>query len=381
MDNDTQTQLITEILDLREAKRPFLDDKTTSRPSSNYTSPERFEAEKQRIFQKLPYAAAHVSELAGEHAFIRASVAGTPIILTRGADGVARAFLNVCRHRAMRLVADDAGCARRFTCPYHAWTYSNTGELLAAPHFDSGFGELDKGTLGLHTLPCIEKFGFIWVSLGMDEPAEIERHLAPMEEDMAALDMAHLRIAEETTQVFTANWKTLIEGGLEAYHFRVAHRDTIGPYFEDNLSTYQVMGPHIRSVLPRMSLSALAGKSMESWHLRDHANLLYTLFPSTQLLVQQDHVVWIRSNPLSAGETELRLVTLAPATLADDDPRDTAYWSKNHRITMDTLAEDFVIGEAIQESHRAVGHEQVIFGRFEGALEAVNNTIERYLDE
>ena len=108
--------------------------------------------------------------------------------------------------------------------------------------------------------------------------------------------------------------------------------------------------------------------------LRDHANIIYTLFPTTQLLVQQDHIVWINSRPVSASETELRLVTLAPISrLKDDD-----YWEKNHRITSDTLNEDFVLGESIQESLETGANEHMTFGRFEGALPQFNRVVKRY---
>ncbi len=81
--------------------------------------------------------------------------------------------------------------------------------------------------------------------------------------------------------------------------FRVAHKKTIGPFYEDNLSTYQKLGPHLRSILPRTSLVDIAQDDPQDWRLRDHANILYNLFPLTSLLVQQDHVVWISQMPLA----------------------------------------------------------------------------------
>ena len=44
--------------------------------------------------------------------------------------------------------------------------------------------------------------------------------------------MASLAVAAETILDVRANWKLLVEGGLEAYHFKVAHRNTIGPHFQ-----------------------------------------------------------------------------------------------------------------------------------------------------
>lgn len=43
-----------------------------------------------------------------------------PVLMTRGKDGVVRAFLNVCRHRGAALFKKGAGKAPRFVCPYHA---------------------------------------------------------------------------------------------------------------------------------------------------------------------------------------------------------------------------------------------------------------------
>ena len=114
-----------------------------------------------------------------------------------------------------------------------------------------------------------------------------------------------------------ANWKILFEGGLESYHFRVAHRDTIGPFFQDNLSSYRGFGRHIRSILPRAGLDAMIAQPKESWSLRRATNLVYSVFPAAQLLVQEDHIVWIQVLPLAPDRTQLRLATLVPA---ESDP-------------------------------------------------------------
>ncbi len=115
-------------------------------------------------------------------------------------------------------------------------------------------------------------------------------------------------------------------------------------FYEDNLSTYQKLGPHLRSILPRTSLVDIAQDDPQDWRLRDHANILYNLFPLTSLLVQQDHVVWISQMPLAPNKTNLRIVTLAPKLeMAQRD-----HFLKNHEITKTTLDEDFDIGESIQ---------------------------------
>ena len=73
--------------------------------------------------------------------FVR-DVIGTSVLVTRGGDGMARAFLNYCRHRGAR-PAEGCGNARRFTCPYHAWTYDTEGQLVGLPGA-RGFEEVDR---------------------------------------------------------------------------------------------------------------------------------------------------------------------------------------------------------------------------------------------
>ena len=374
MDRALELYLIEELLGLKEAKTHFLDQAIEFNSVDHYQSEIHFNDERESIFARLPAVAAHVCEIPNPGDFVKREVAGRSIIVTRDTEGKARAFLNVCRHRGTQLVSEESGCRHRFTCPYHAWTYANSGELVSAPHLESGFPELDKAQYSLKALQCDERFGFIWVVANHGVTVDFEQYVAPIANEAEALDLADMAIAREEKKIHKSNWKILVEGGLESYHFKVAHRKTIGPYFEDNLSSYQMLGDHMRSVLMRSSMHTLKDLPPSQWRLRDHANIIYTFFPTTQLLVQQDHIVWINSRPISATETELRLVTLAPITRLEDDE----YWDKNHRITSNTLNEDFLIGESIQAGLATGANEHMTFGRFEGALPEFNRVVKRY---
>ncbi len=376
MDRDTELSLIDELLSLKARDSAFLDASTARNPVQNYTSADRFRAEQDKVLRRQLVSAAHSSELQGSGAFLQRHINGLPVLITRDDGGHVHAYLNVCRHRGMRLVAEQTGCRHRFTCPYHAWSYANTGELIAAPQFEAGFPAQSKAELGLRRLHCEERFGFIWLTTAEHNGAQVSTYGDDLDAELEALDMQNMVIAVEHTDVRKVNWKTLLEGGLEAYHFKVAHKNTIGPYFENNLSTYQTFGPHIRSVLARSNFGALDTGSRDSWRLREHANLLYTLFPTTQLLVQQDHVIWIRLEPISVGETHVRVVTLAPRELSANQ----SHWQRNHGITAATLNEDFAIGEAIQAGALSGANDTILFGRFEGALAKFNATIQQALD-
>lgn len=376
MDRKTELQLIDELLALKNEGAFFLDKTVTRSPVAHYTSEARFAQERAQIFRKRPLCVAHTSELAKPGDFVRRDVAGLPALITRDKSGAVNAFLNACRHRGTRLVEDESGCKHRFTCPYHAWTYANTGDLIAAPHFDQGFTGLDKAELGLTRLPCQERFGFIWVGAAPDTPLELEPFFDGLAEELDALRMDDMIVAHQDVLEHDANWKILVEGGIEAYHFKVAHRTTIGPHFEDNLSSYRMFGVHMRSILMRTSMARLAPDTRETWRLRDHAQVLYTLFPGTSLLVQSDHISWIQSEPIGPDKTRLRLSTLVPKAEAER----TDHWQRNHHITRTTLDEDFVIGERMQATLLSGANQNMLFGRFEGALDAFNQTVDTHLD-
>ncbi|RIJ29503.1 aromatic ring-hydroxylating oxygenase subunit alpha [Henriciella algicola] len=376
MDRQLELELIDELLALKSKRAHFLDETIARNPVDHYLSEARFQLERKHIFRRLPTIAAHTSELSGAGAFLRREVAGLPVLLTRDKAGRANAFLNVCRHRGTRLVEEESGCKHRFSCPYHAWTYASSGELIAAPHFEEGFAGLQKSDLRLKRLTCEERHGFIWVTADEDSPVTLDDHLGPLGEELDALGIEDMFVAQQDAPVHAANWKILVEGGIEAYHFKVAHRATIGPYFEDNLSSYRMIGSHMRSILMRTSMTKLEAEARQDWRLRDHAQILYTIFPNTALLVQSDHIAWINQEALSAGETRVRMTTLAPNREADRPD----HWKRNHAITRATLDEDFEIGESIQASIASGANDHMLFGRFEGALDAFNKVVDRQLD-
>ena len=380
MDHATEVALIDELKGLHAEKSLFLDESVARNPAHQYYDAEIFQAEHERIFRSLPQALAHASELPNAGSFLRRQLAGLPVLLTRDADHQVHAFLNVCRHRGTQLVSDQQGCKHRFTCPYHAWTWDNRGELLRIPHEEQGFPGVDRKTLGLKRLGCVERHGMIWVSPSDEAAPDLDAHLAGMggDFDWVGLEAAQVVHAEEQTR--EVNWKILIEGGIEAYHFRVAHSKTIAPYFHDNLSSYMTFGLHLRSVLAKRTLTELDDVPREQWRIRDHAQVLYTLFPSSAFLVQSDHVFWLQLEPLSPSSTLIRMTTLAPKDRLESDA-DRRHWEKNHQISVTTLSEDFDIGELIQKGLASGANDTLLFGRFEGALAAFNANVRQALKQ
>ncbi|HKU79168.1 MAG TPA: Rieske 2Fe-2S domain-containing protein, partial [Rhodanobacteraceae bacterium] len=93
-------------------------------PARYYTGESMLAIEQRAVFARSWQLVAHQEQLAepGDHAVDQ--VAGVPILLVRGQDGMLRAFPNVCRHRAGPLALCDGKGARALHCKYHGWTYT-----------------------------------------------------------------------------------------------------------------------------------------------------------------------------------------------------------------------------------------------------------------
>ncbi|MEM9107234.1 MAG: SRPBCC family protein, partial [Pseudomonadota bacterium] len=193
------------------------------------------------------------------------------------------------------------------------------------------------------------------------------------------LDLGAYDVHAADDKVWNCNWKVVVEGGLEAYHFRVAHRHTIGALFHDNLSTYRMLGKHIRSILARVTVDELVEVPRKEWKLRDHANVLYSLFPNSAWLVQSDHCVMIQFSPIAVDKTRIRCVTLRPKQDEPLNEKQQKYWDKNHALTIKTLDEDFDLGEKIQAGLALGVNDNLTFGRFEGALGKFNEVVDEAL--
>jgi p-cumate 2,3-dioxygenase subunit alpha len=86
---------------------------------STMTSAEILRLEQERIFDRCWLYVGHDSEVAKNGDFIRRTIAGRPLFMVRGLDGVVRTFMNSCIHRGAQICRQDQGNAGGFVCFYH----------------------------------------------------------------------------------------------------------------------------------------------------------------------------------------------------------------------------------------------------------------------
>lgn len=366
MHRDKELALIeTSLAHALDQRRPIDGDEARV-PVATYTDEARFDRERARVFRRALNLVTLSSRVAEPGDFITADVVGAPVIVSRGQDGRLRALLNVCRHRGATVERRAQGRCKRFVCPYHAWSYNTDGSLHRARH-PEGFPTLLPRDNGLVELPCVEAAGLVFVCPTPDatpEPlprslvAELEHMLGPRPAAWAS-----------TTRTWHANWKLIVEGGLESYHFSVAHKDTIARFFGDTLSTWERIGPHIRSVLPKRSIGQLAEQPRDTWHIRDHTHIVYTLHPNAMILLQKSHFDLIRLTPLAVDRTHIEVLTVGTAPPDGElSERARAFMHDNHAFSVRTLDEDFEIAEQIQRGIGTGANSHFRFARFEGAL-------------
>src|SRR5690606_32909297 len=92
-----------------------------------------FEQEMRQVFGKSWLFVGHESQIPNKGDYFMSQAGRDAVVVTRDSDGEVRVMLNMCTHRGMPVCRYDKGNAKRFTCPYHGWTFSNNGELSGLP--------------------------------------------------------------------------------------------------------------------------------------------------------------------------------------------------------------------------------------------------------
>jgi phenylpropionate dioxygenase-like ring-hydroxylating dioxygenase large terminal subunit len=129
MDHDQLIDLTRRAPKLARDKATDLAPRQHTVDAREYTSQDRHNRDRAMLLAS-PQLVGYVSELPAPGAFCTKTVMGRSILLTRTSDGSVKAFENICLHRQSQ-VAAGCGTAKRFTCPYHSWTYDNTGRLVS----------------------------------------------------------------------------------------------------------------------------------------------------------------------------------------------------------------------------------------------------------
>lgn len=213
-------------------------------PKAAYTSPEWFKHEQAEIFEKNWQFAGFIEDLPEPGDFITVQVGRYSLIVIKGPDSQLRAFHNMCRHRGTQLLRTCGKAGKTITCPYHDWSYSLEGDLIAVSQQKTEFPDLDKKSLGLHKAHVSIWLGMIWVH-PVPDAAPLEQWLQGVDNCIGPHRVDELVEYPEaaTDHEIHANWKLVVENYIDGYHLAHLHSATLNMY--DHLQQETgFIGPH-----------------------------------------------------------------------------------------------------------------------------------------
>jgi choline monooxygenase len=244
---------IRELLNLYNPADPL--ERAWTIPAPWYLDSRIAALEQQSVFGKSWQAAGRADQVREKGQFFTADVAGAPIVLVRGQDGELRGFYNVCRHHAAAVVTEAHGCAERFRCPYHGWTYGTDGTLKGMVEFD-GVCDFDRAKNGLFPVRVDSWENFVFVNLDAGA-ASLREFLGSVPKQMASLELAgKMHFFERRVYRLNCNWKVYVDNYLDGgYHVPHAHKglSSVIEYTEYKIENFE------RACLQSSPLAADAG--------------------------------------------------------------------------------------------------------------------------
>lgn len=197
---------------------------------SMFTDPDYFDLEMKYIFEGNWIYLAHESQIPERGDYFNVMMGRQPVIITRDKQGELHALINACAHRGAMLCRRKQGNKATFTCPFHGWTFNNTGKLLKAKDQKTGNYPPSFNQNGSHDLQRVARFdsyrGFLFGSLNADvkplteylgEATKIIDNVV----DQAPEGLEVLRGC--STYVYDGNWKLQAENGADGYHVSSVH--------------------------------------------------------------------------------------------------------------------------------------------------------------
>ncbi|HEX9932748.1 MAG TPA: aromatic ring-hydroxylating dioxygenase subunit alpha [Allosphingosinicella sp.] len=357
-----------------------------SLPGWLYHDPGFFALEVERVLRPAAQIVCHLSDIAVPGAWIAFETLGERILVVRQRDGGVRALANVCRHRGARIADGGSGCARRFTCPYHGWTYDTEGRLIGVPMRED-YDDLEPDRLGLVRFPAEIWRGFVFVRLGERGGPCVAEMMAPYEEEIAPYRFEDLRaIGRVTVRPRPVNWKAIADNYSDGLHIGVAHPGLTRLFGRD----YQVeAGAHVDRMAGRLTERPSNVASERAYqallppvpHLPIEAQrlwLYYKLWPNLAFDIYPDQVDFMQFLPVSPTATLIREVSYA---LPDGRREMKAARYLNWRINRRVNAEDTQLVARVQQGMETPSYRPGPLGRSEVCLRSFADRLRRIIPE
>ncbi|WP_321892362.1 Rieske 2Fe-2S domain-containing protein [Paraburkholderia tropica] len=316
-----------------------------------FTNPALFDLEMKHIFESNWVYLAHESQVPNNNDYYTTWIGRQPVVVTRDKTGELNAIINACAHKGAMLCRRKHGNKGSFTCPFHGWTFANTGKLLKVKDEKTTEYPVQFNKNGSHDLKKVARFqnyrGFLFGSLNADVmPLEDylgeSRVIIDQIVDQAAQGLEVLR--GNSSYVYEGNWKMQMENGCDGYHVSTVHWNyaaTMGRRKEDGTQAVdanswsksvagvygfnhghillwtKTMNPEVRPVYrQRDEITARVGETKADFIVNQTRNLC--LYPNVFLMDQFSTQIRV-VRPISVDKTEVSIFCFAPKGESAED--------------------------------------------------------------
>jgi phenylpropionate dioxygenase-like ring-hydroxylating dioxygenase large terminal subunit len=285
-------------------------------PAWTYHSDALFRLEREKVFLTHWQVVGHECDIPNPGDWLTFDILGERAVVMRGADGVPRAFHNLCRHRGARVVDGHAGsCKGAIVCPFHGWVYNLDG-TLRGPSQPRSFGELRREDFGLKPIELDLFHGFLFIRFAPGPQPDIATLMAPFDADFTSYRMTDLVPVQSPgwSSDLPVNWKSVRDVDNEGYHVALAHpglQDLYGRTYRDHhlAGGLSMSIGWFGDVLGRLwSVRHYVKTSPERGDLAPHLKKAWTyygLFPNIVFAMTPEGTLFYHDIPLSTGMTRL----------------------------------------------------------------------------
>ena len=346
------------------------------KPVADYTDNEIISSEVNKIFYDHPVPIALSAEFKENNSYKAAKVIDTPLLITRGEDGVVRTFINICKHRGAPVCPEGTGKKSKFNCTYHGWMYNNTGNLVNIFKSDT-FGDIDKSKIKLTELFCEERSGFIWACLNPDIKYDLNQWMNGFDAELDDIDLENWHLFK-SIKINGPMWKICWDGYTDGYHHHMVHPETVGKNTIVNLIAHDTYGPHQRFAFGLKNIDELSDIEEKDWEPENHLRLIHSVFPNSSIsAIQNEHClvsIIFPSPDLQETVTTQYILCLKEPKTKEEIKKAEDFAELSRAAIVD---EDYPINFKIQESIHSKANTEFLFGKNEPIQQHYHNWIEK----
>jgi choline monooxygenase len=310
-----------------DALLPQQPDSALTLPAACYVEPQFAAIERATVFARSWQLVAQATQVAAAGDHMLAEIAGVPLLVVRGDDGVLRALHNVCRHRAGPLAICDGRGASQLQCRYHGWRYALDGRLLGAPDMGRAQG-FDVAAIRLPQARVALWQGLVFAAL--DDAAAFDALIDGIDARLNR-SLADYTFDRRVSYDAACNWKVYVDNYLEGYHVPRVHPG-LASLLDDR--RYVTAPAHWHS----LQASPLAG----SGPYAQGEALYYWLYPNTMLNVLPGRLQTNRVVPLAVDRCRVEFEYFYARDIGPQQRSEDQQFS--HQVQL----EDIAICEAVQ---------------------------------